>query len=411
MIKNLLGQLSLLSVVQVISTLIPLLIVPYIMAHVGPSGFGHYNQALLYSSIFIPILDMGFDLFASKEMTRNLDGAGRLWGMQLQQKLLFWPFALLLYAGIVFALGSFRAIWPMMFLALGYAIGASLMPNWYFEGNKRFLHVQLYALVWKLVYALGVIGFIRQPEHENWIMAFNSIGALLVLAYSWGRLLWEGVRPEWNPWSTVVQRLKGNATISVTPISTYLLSFLPSLIVGFLLGPVQFGYYSVVDRVMQAFRLPGTLLSTVVYVQYNRLLSESHALFLKYRRNVSALVFSGGILLTVLLLVLEQPIMGLLSAGQSSRSAHLAYGILVWSGVFIIQRQHLQKLLLALEAQKTSARISIGLLLLMPVLFSLAHSVGGQRALFGSMLLFEASFVLLLSIYAQRSLRCRAPVS
>ena len=173
MIKNLLGQLSLLSVVQVISTLIPLLIVPYIMAHVGPSGFGHYNQALLYSSIFIPILDMGFDLFASKEMTRNLDGAGRLWGMQLQQKLLFWPFALLLYAGIVFALGSFRAIWPMMFLALGYAIGASLMPNWYFEGNKRFLHVQLYALVWKLIYALGVIGFIRQPEHENWIMAFN----------------------------------------------------------------------------------------------------------------------------------------------------------------------------------------------------------------------------------------------
>ena len=162
---------------------------------------------------------------------------------------------------------------------------------------------------------------------------------------------------------------------------------------------------------MQAFRLPGTLLSTVVYVQYNRLLSESHALFLKYRRNVSALVFSGGILLTVLLLVLEQPIMGLLSAGQSSRSAHLAYGILVWSGVFIIQRQHLQKLLLALEAQRTSAGISILLLLLMPVLFSLAHSAGGQRALFGSMLLFEASFVLLLSIYAQRSLRRREPIS
>lgn len=404
MIRNLLGQLSLLSVVQVISTLIPLLIVPYIMAHVGPSGFGHYNQALLYSSIFIPVFDMGFDLSASKEMTRNADTADRLWGMQLQQKFLFWPLVLSLYVGIVLAVGSFRVIWPMMLLALGYALGASLMPNWYFEGNKRFLHVQLYVLVWKLIYALGVIAFIRKPEHEYWIMAFNSIGTLLVLAYAWGRLLWEGVRPEWNSWPTVFDRLKGNATVAVTLISTYLLSFLPSLIVGFLLGPIQFGYFSLVDRVMQAFRLPGTLLSTVVYVQYNKLLSESHALFRKYRRNVSALVFFGGILLSVLLLVLEEPIMGLLSAGQSSGLAHLAYGILIWSGVFVIQRQHLQKLLLALEAQRTSARISIAFLLLMPFLFSLSHSLGGQQGLFGAMLLFEVTFVLLLSIHAQRSL-------
>lgn len=409
MIRKLIGQLSGLTLVQGLATLIPLAVVPQLMKNIGPSGFGHFNLALVLSSLFIPVLDMGYDLYASRRVARGEEGANKLLGMQLQQKVILLLPVVVIYLTLVFAIPDFRAIKGMMLYALIYSVVTSSLPNWYFEGNKRFMIVQLSALAWKIIYAIGVIVWVKYPEQESWVMAFNSLGALSVLVFYYLKMASEGVRPEWVDWQSVRHRLKANSSIFMTPMTIFLVSYVPSLIVGFLLGPVQFGYYSVVDRVLQAFRLPATLLSTVVYVQYNNLLQESSKLFRQFFNRVSIIVVVGGILGAFALLMLELPILKLLTSNQVSSEAVMAYRILIWSGVFILQRNHLQKLLLSLDGEKVLAVGSLVMLVIMPLLFPLAHETGGDRALYWSMLGYELSFVALLSVMSFKLLAAKRP--
>lgn len=405
MLGKLIGQLSGLTVIQAMATLLPLLVVPHLMLTVGASGFGNFNKALLASSLLIPVLDMGFDLYAARQLARKESQMNQLLGLHLQQRILMIFPAGVFFIALTFSIPDFRVISDLMLFGLLYAFITSLLPNWYFEGNKRFHIVQWSALSWKIIYTVLILWWVRQPEHESWVMAFNAAGGLAVLLFYLLKMRMEGVRPVWVSWKEVISSLRKNAPIFVTPMTTYLVTFVPSLIVSFLLTPLQFGYYAVVDRVLQIFRLPASMLSTVVYVQYNELLKAGRRAFQNFYITVTLLVLGGGMLGVGLLLLIETLILGLLTAGQIEAEVVLPYRILLWSGVFIIQRNHLQKLLLAFNLERALARVSIIALLMMPFLFYFAHEWGGDKALYFSMLLYELLFVSLLSWFSIKGIR------
>lgn len=400
--KKLISQLSGLTIIQGLATLMPLLLVPHLMRTIGAEGFGQFNTALLAASLTIPVFDMGFDLFASRQVARKEGSMNHLLGMHLQQRLLLLLPVGLLYLLLTEVIPSFQVIRPVMHFGLLYAFITSLLPNWYFEGNKRFHIVQWGAFGWKLIYTSLTFFWVQRVDQTPAVMAINALGGGALLLFYLLRMRTEGVRPEWVSWKAVLQSLRENSPIFITPMTTYLVTFMPSLIVSFLLSPAQFGYYAVVDRVLQVFRLPASLLSTVVYVQYNELLRKGQAAFQRFFNWVSLLVYGGGILGVAFLLLIKMPLLNLLTAGLVEEEALLAYQVLLWSGIFIIQRNHLQKLLLSLNAEKALARSSVLVLLLMPLLFVGSYQLAGHRALFMAIVGYELLFVLVLGIISRR---------
>lgn len=405
MLRKLISRMSGLTFIQGLATLIPLVVVPHLITHIGAAGFGLFSKALVISSLCIPFLDMGFDLHASRRMARKEGDPGALFGLQIQQKLFTMAPVFTLVFLLVRWVPDFREISLVLVFGLIYAAVMCLLPNWYFEGQQRFRIVQLSSLVWKLLYAGLVLSFVNDTGQEARVMAFNALGGLVIMAFFVWKMRSEGVRIRWSSWSVAWRQTRENSSLFVTPLTTYLVTFLPPMIVSLLITPVQFGYFSVVDRVLQVFRTPGNLLSTVVYVEYNKLRKEAVTQFQAFYHRVNALVAIAGGGAAVLLLLFEDQLLGLLTAGQMTEEGKLIYRILIWTGTFILQRQHLQKLIISLGREKRLATFSIIALGLMPPLFIISHNLGAYSGLIYAIVLYEGLFVIWLMLFSLRSMK------
>src|SRR5205809_2845344 len=140
MTKSVVRNFFSLSFIQATNFLLPLLLIPFIIRLVGVEKFGVITFVQAFSVILTTIVDYGFNLTATREISihRNDKAAlARIFSSVLWTKMLLFLAATLLAVVVAFAVPQYRPISLPILAGLSIVLGNAIFPVWFFLGMER----------------------------------------------------------------------------------------------------------------------------------------------------------------------------------------------------------------------------------------------------------------------------------
>ena len=143
--SRVLHNVTSLSSLQVISYLLPIIIVPYLFRVIGPEKFGLVAFAQAFVQYFCILTDYGFNVSATKEIALCVEKKIKVSQvitavMTVKMVLAFLSFLIL--GTIVYFVPKFRGDWMVYVLSFGAVVGGSLFPLVFPRHRKNEIHRQ-----------------------------------------------------------------------------------------------------------------------------------------------------------------------------------------------------------------------------------------------------------------------------
>lgn len=239
--------------------LIPLLLVPYLIRTLGLALFGTWMFAFAFVVFARICVSYGFDLTA----TRQVAGGARESPEQLSEilvdvtaaRLIIWVLSFVALIGASFVVPELAGVRLLMAIAFFILLGEALFPVWLYQGMETMGAITQLRLGSKLVNVLLVLALVKGPEDlllVPLLEAVTSLAAgLIALVLAWRRFRLHLVRPRLN---RIVKQLRDGGHLFVSILAVQFYTTINVIVLGFVVGPVAVGAYSLADKIYSALR-------------------------------------------------------------------------------------------------------------------------------------------------------------
>ena len=127
------NNVAALTVLQIITYLLPLLIIPYLFRVLGPDKFGLIAFAQAFIQYFTILTNYGFNVSATKEISLCRNDPmkiSRAFSSVMIVKLALALLSLVFLSLLVFFIPRFRNDWLVYVFSFGSVLGTTLFPTW-----------------------------------------------------------------------------------------------------------------------------------------------------------------------------------------------------------------------------------------------------------------------------------------
>ncbi|MFZ0593400.1 MAG: flippase [Bryobacteraceae bacterium] len=248
-------NIAALSILQLLNYTLPLAVVPYLTRVLGPARYGlviFAQAAIGYAS---SITDYGFNYSATRLVARHRsdrEALSRIFWATFVAKGLLMLLCFGILALLIAFVPTFHSHASLFVAASGLLLGSVLFPMWFFQGIEEMRAVTIAQSVAKLTLVPLVFILVTNQEHFVRAAAIQSGTAILAgiigipLISRTSLVSWH--RPTWREVSDTF-REGWHVFLSTTAILIY--TSTNTLILGFLSGPVQTGYFGAANRAVQ----------------------------------------------------------------------------------------------------------------------------------------------------------------
>lgn len=257
--KQVFSNVLSLTFMQAANYLIPLVAIPYLVRVLGDDRFGLVMFAQAFIQYFIILVDFGFELTATREISVNRENKERvteIFSSVIYIKVLLLFASFLIMNAVVFSFRQFSAEWQLYYLSFGMVIGQILFPVWYFQGIERMKYIMYFNVLAKTIFTVLIFFTIFGPEDYKLYAVINSSGfifaglAAFIVALSMNRFAF--FKPSIKPIRGLLRKTR-DVFISNVGISLYMTS------TTFLLGVVTgrndlVGFYAVAEKAVRGIR-------------------------------------------------------------------------------------------------------------------------------------------------------------
>lgn len=169
-----------LGLLQVANYAIPILLIPFVVRHLGVSSFGNVAYVQNIVAYLTILVNYGFDYSATREIALFRDDhvarRNTFWNIIYYKALLFVVSALLLCL-LFFTWPRMQGDVRLYVVAFLINIGYVLFPNWFFQGIEEMGKMAWFNFGIKLLGSICVLAFVREAT-DGWLYLL-----LLSLAY------------------------------------------------------------------------------------------------------------------------------------------------------------------------------------------------------------------------------------
>jgi O-antigen/teichoic acid export membrane protein len=247
-----------LSIIQGANYLVPLLILPYIVRIIGPENFGvlNYSQSFVY--YFTIIINYGFDLTATREISVNRDDRAKvslIYSTVFCSKLILLGAATIVFLASVGLVDKFKQHIELYFLTYLINIGFLFFPSWYYQGTENLTKTALFNFLTKVVFA-GLVLLLIHDRTDFYIYALSTSLAQVfvgILAFIYP-LQYLSVNLVTVTWHNVKQMLRGGLSIFYSNIAVSLYTTTNLIILGFYTSETEYGFFSASLKVAQVIQ-------------------------------------------------------------------------------------------------------------------------------------------------------------
>jgi PST family polysaccharide transporter len=176
--KVVMGNVASLSTLQIITYILPVIILPYLFRVIGPEKFGLIAFAQAFVQYFMILTDYGFNISATKEISLCRDDPAKIcraFSSVMTVKIGLTILSLLALSIIVYFIPKFRNDWLVYALSFGSVVGNTIFPVWFFQGTEKMKHIANLNIIGGIILALLIFLFVRGPQDFLMVPLIYSI--------------------------------------------------------------------------------------------------------------------------------------------------------------------------------------------------------------------------------------------
>lgn len=319
-----------LSSLQLFNYIIPFITLPYLVRVLGVDAYGKYAFANSFMLFFQSFVDYGFNYTATREIAKNrnnIEYCTKYFNLVFFSKLILLLISLVIYISVISLIDQFRNDYVLFSSSFLLLISYTIFPEWFFLGIERMKVITFLNFIVRLLYAISIFIFIKEPNDTYIIFLLYSISYLIISLYSFyyiKKLI--NFKIKFSGFNNISKHLKAG-------ISVFIVNFIPMLYnngTTFVLGLISSNYYvGIYDAARKLIEVGVSvinILSRVFYPFLNRFTEK----FIFYR-NISLTI---GIIISLTFFLFAKIISGLI-LGEAFSQSVLLLRIMSFSVFFI----------------------------------------------------------------------------
>jgi len=248
-----------LSFMQAANYLIPLIAIPYLVRVLGNDRFGLVMFAQAFIQYFIILVDFGFELTATREISIHRNDKQKIteiFSTVIYTKILLLLVSFIILTIVVFSFNKFRQECLLYYLSFGVVIGQVLFPVWFFQGIERMKYIMYFNVLSKIIFTVLIFFTIFSPADYKLYAVIYSGGFIFSGFFAFLVALYMN---HFHFISPSIQKIKEQITktkdvfISNVGISLYMTS--TSFILGVVTGRNDVvGFYTIAEKTVRGIR-------------------------------------------------------------------------------------------------------------------------------------------------------------
>jgi O-antigen/teichoic acid export membrane protein len=318
--RRLAENIAALTILQVLSYVAPLITVPYLVRVLQPVHFGLLSFAQGLVLYFRVVTDYGFDFSATRAIAagrREPEAISRIFFSTMCAKAILAAGSALALSVLIIVTPKLRATPDIFAVSFLYVLGTVLYPIWLFQGTEE-LKLAAFAFGSARLFTIPAIFlFIHRPQDYVKAAAIQS-GVELIASAIAMPMIWKRINLKWYRPSAaeIVNCFRQGWPLFLSGSAVYFWQSSTTVILGFIGGAAQVGYYSAAEKLIKASIAALNPISQALYPHITAVRAESPARALELIRKSLTVVGGLALAVSIAVLCLARPL-GSLMLGRS----------------------------------------------------------------------------------------------
>jgi PST family polysaccharide transporter len=397
--RTVLKNFASLSVLQAVTYLLPLLILPYLFRVIGPAKFGLISFAQAFVQYFMILTDYGFSVSATREISlcrQEHHKVCAVFSSVMTAKIALAFLSLVTMGAIVYFIPKFRNDWMVYFFSFGAVVGSTLFPIWFFQGTEKMKHIADLNIVGGIIFAVSIFLFVKTPRDYLMVPIINSSVALstgLVGLYIVFRRF--GVAFKFPGYENIRKQLKAgwDIFISVVAINAYTTTRI--FAIGLLTNNVVTGFYSIAEKIANLIQtFPLISFSQALFPRLSKIFHKNKAKALKIMQRIQNITVYISLICLPLIFIFAHLIVRAFCGGNYYETV-LSFRLLLISVFFISANAFRVQFLLVCGKTHIYSRIHVIMAMIgLPLIFLLIYSFSYVGAAIATVAIEAGIFVI-----------------
>jgi len=383
--KTVLNNFASLSVVQAITYILPVIMIPYLFRVIGPEKFGLIAFAQALMQYFMILTDYGFSISATREISLCREDhceISRIFSAVMTVKLAFAFLSLILLGIVVFFIPRFRVNWAVYILSFGTVVGNTLFPVWFFQGIEKMKHIAYLNIIGGFLMLLAIFTFVHRAEDYLWVPAITS--CVFLITGLWAlRVVFDkfGVSFKFPGYTNLRQQLRVGWDIFISNVAINAYTATRVFVVGLLTNNAITGFYAIAERIANAVQtFPLLSFSQALFPRLSRIFSKNKALAFELMRQIQQVTVTIYLVCLSLTFILAPWIVRGFCGGEYF-STVLSLRLLLVSVFFVCANAFRVQFLLVCGKTAIYSRIHVFMSMIgLPLIFLLVFSFGSKAS-------------------------------
>lgn len=365
-----------LTVLQTITYLLPLIIIPYLFRVLGPNKFGLIAFAQAFIQYFIIVTDYGFNISATKEISiyrKDKAKVSDIFISVMLVKISLTILSLLILGCIVMFIPRFRDDWLVYLFSFGMVVGSTLFPMWFFQGIERMRYITVLNIIGGILFAPLVVAFVHGPEDYLKVPLINSavylLTGLLGQFVVFSRFPISLSFPGFGHFRRQVQA-GWDIFLSIAAINAYTTTRI--FILGLLTNNTITGIYSMAEKIANTCQtFPLDSFSRALFPRLSKIYHKNRTKAFRIMQHTQWITILVSLIFLPLVFVLAHPIVSIVCGGDFPKAV-LALRLLLIGVFFVAANAFRVQFLLVCGRTRTYSKIHVTMALIgLPLLFIL----------------------------------------
>ena len=306
--KRLVSNFFFLSILQAFTYILPLLTLPYLVRVLGVENFGLVMFAQAFIMFFNMLVDYGFNLSATREVSIHRGDKEKLteiFSSVMSIKFILIGVSFIILSTIVFSFEKFSSHWELYYLTFLIVIGQALFPIWYFQGLEKMKYITIVNITSKLIFTIAIFVYIQNESDYILVPVLNGFGFILsgiiaqyIIFYTFNQTF---------KFRTLKlkEHFKNGFHVFLSISSSTVLSVTPILLIGTFFDYTMAGYYSAFDKLVLALKSFFYIINQTFFPRLSKIFTENIEKYKIIWKKLSIFTILVSVLVEFILLVIS----------------------------------------------------------------------------------------------------------
>lgn len=300
-----------LTLLQSANFLLPLLTLPYLVRVLGANLFGLVMFAQTFALFFNVLVDFGFNLSATREVSIHRKDNTKL--SEIFSSVMFIKFLLIILSVFLITLivafvPRFQMDWKIYYLSFGVVIGQALFPVWYFQGIEKMKIITYINILAKTIFTLLIFLVIKEDSDYLLVPIINAAGFIIagIIGLSIALKNITILKPK------KVESLKlfrESSKLFISNLSVTLYTLTNTLILGLFTNNTMVGIYASMEKLVLALKNLYTPFFQAIFPWISS--KNKHEIITSVKKLILPL-FIMGFMATLIIFLAAKPILNLI---------------------------------------------------------------------------------------------------